>query len=84
MTRRIHDKTTIDITKADRERVNELARQLTAEGPGTFGQRETIRWLLSDRDNLADQLAKAEARAAEMESRYDRLTLSLRDQENGQ
>ena len=52
MARRIADKTTVDTTKADRERINELGLQLTAEGPGTFGQRETIRWLLDWREQV--------------------------------
>ena len=56
MTRRMADKTTVDTTKADRERINQLARQLTAEGPGTFGQRETIRWLLDWREQLASEI----------------------------
>ena len=49
-----YDKTTVDITPADRERLNILARQLTADGPGRFGQREAIRWLLDLREQLVE------------------------------
>ena len=62
MARRLADKTTVDTTKADRERINALAAQLTAEGPGTFGQRETIRWLLDQREALIDAVIDDYAR----------------------
>lgn len=39
-------KTSIEVYASDRDRVNDLARLLTAEGPGRFGQAETIRFLL--------------------------------------
>ena len=48
-----YDKTTVDITVADRDRLNALAAQLTADGPGRFGQRETIRWLLDFRESAS-------------------------------
>ena len=57
VTRRLkYDKTTVDCTKADRERINTLAAQLTAEGPGKYGQWETIRWLLDGREKVTAAL----------------------------
>ena len=48
-----YDKTTVDITVADRDRLNALAAQLTGDGPGRFGLRETIRWLLDFRESAS-------------------------------
>ena len=52
-----YDKTTVDIAPADRDRLNTLARQLTAAGPGRFGQREAIRFLLDFHQRAAAQVA---------------------------
>ena len=49
--------TNIQAYDEDRDRLNELAGQLTAEGPGRFGQRETIRWLLDWREKVSAALA---------------------------
>ena len=57
-----YDKTTVDIAPADRDRLNTLARQLTAAGPGRFGQRETIRWLLDKQEKLIDAVIDDYAR----------------------
>jgi hypothetical protein len=53
---RIDRKTTVDAYLDDRPRLNQLAAQLTADGPGRFGQAEAIRWLLDQRDALAAAL----------------------------
>lgn len=53
------DKTSIEVYAADRDRVNDLARQLTAAGPGRFGQAETLRWLLDLNDKTAAMIADA-------------------------
>jgi hypothetical protein len=55
---RAEGKTTVDAYPADRARLNELAAQLTADGPGRFGQAEAIRWLLDQREALAAALEK--------------------------
>ena len=46
--------TTIEVYAADRDRVNALAAALTEEGPGRFGQKEVIRWLLDQRERIID------------------------------
>ena len=51
------DKTKVEAYPADRDRLNTLAAQLTQDGPGRFGQAETIRWLLDGREDLAGEVA---------------------------
>jgi hypothetical protein len=53
---RAEGKITVDAYPADRARLNMLAAQLTADGPGRFGQAEAIRWLLDQREALAAAL----------------------------
>jgi len=50
--------TTIEVWKADRDRLRDLADLLTEHGPGgRFGQAETVKWLLDQRDReLAAEL----------------------------
>ena len=45
----------IKVSEADRDRVNDLAARLTAEGPGRFGQAEVIRHLLDCYDDATRQ-----------------------------
>lgn len=56
------DKTKVEAYPADRDRLNALAASLTEDGPGRFGQAETLRWLLDWRENavamLIDQAAE--------------------------
>ncbi len=52
MTGRPAAKTSVEAYRADKDRLNDLAAQLTQDGPGRFGQAETIRWLLDQRENL--------------------------------
>jgi hypothetical protein len=40
------DKTSCEVFAEDRERINALARELTEDGPGRFGQAETVRYLI--------------------------------------
>lgn len=55
----IEGTTNVQCFSTDKTRLAELARQLTADGPGRFGQRETIRYLLDERDALAAALEDA-------------------------
>jgi hypothetical protein len=58
-------KTSCEIFAADRPRLKDLAGQLTADGPGRFGQAETVRWLLDQRDLAAAiELDHAQRQAA--------------------
>ena len=51
------DKTKVEAYPADRDRLNALAAQLTSDGPGRFGQAETIRWLLDTREDQSSTIA---------------------------
>lgn len=42
--------TKVEAYPADRDRLNQLAAQLTSDGPGRFGQAETLKWLLDTRE----------------------------------
>ncbi len=53
MTGRPDAKTSVEAYRADRDRLRDLAAQLTEDGPGRFGQAETIRWLLDQREAAA-------------------------------
>lgn len=46
--------TAIQCSTRDRDRLNQLADQLSKDGPGRFGQAETIRWLLDQRESWAE------------------------------
>jgi hypothetical protein len=60
-------KTTVEAWPADRDRLNELAAQLTADGHGgRFGQAEALRWVLNAREDLAGQIALYQSRIDEM------------------
>ena len=70
MGRRINGKTTVDISMTDRDRINALAAELTERGPGKFGHRETIRYLLDERAALLAALAPAPAEVTEEDHRW--------------
>ena len=48
--------TNVQAFDGDRDRINELAAQLTAEGPGRYGQREALRWLLDFRESATEMI----------------------------
>jgi hypothetical protein len=48
------DKTVIEVFRADRDRLNDLARQLTGRGQGRYYQAETVRHLLDEYDRTTD------------------------------
>jgi hypothetical protein len=50
---RLPSKVPVEAYRTDRDRLRDLADQLTAEGNGRFYQAETIRWLLDFRENAA-------------------------------
>jgi hypothetical protein len=50
------DKTVIEVFRADRDRLNDLARQLTGRGQGRYYQAETVRHLLDEYDRTTDLL----------------------------
>lgn len=53
----------VQVFDADKNRLKDLAAELTQRGPGRFGQRETIRYLLDEREALLslDQYDESEA-----------------------
>jgi hypothetical protein len=54
--RQAADKTVIEVFRADRDRLNDLARQLTGRGQGRYYQAETVRHLLDEYDRTTDLL----------------------------
>jgi hypothetical protein len=50
------DKTVIEVFRADRDRLNDLARQLTGRGQGRYYQAETVRHLLDEYERTTDLL----------------------------
>jgi hypothetical protein len=58
------DKTVIEVFRSDRDRLNDLARQLTGRGQGRYYQAETVRHLLDEYDRTS-QLLLDVAEAAE-------------------
>lgn len=53
--------TSVQVWDGDRDWINTRAAQLTKDGPGKFGQRETIRWLI-DQHERAVQILLDQAR----------------------
>lgn len=53
MTGRRRQFVSLMVERQDRERINALADQLTKDGPGRFGQAETVRYLLDARAEMA-------------------------------
>jgi hypothetical protein len=50
------DKTVIEVFRADRDRLNDLARQLTGRGQGRYYQAETVRHLLDEYERTTQLL----------------------------
>lgn len=65
------DKTKVEAYPADRDRLNELAAQLTARGPGRFGQAEALNVLLTTAAVLAGEAAELGVEIADLRNRLE-------------
>jgi len=52
-------KVVIEAYRADRDRLKDLAADLTAEGNGRYYQADALRWLLNHREQAAEVLMRS-------------------------
>jgi hypothetical protein len=54
------DKVVIDVYRKDRDRLKDLAADLTAEGNGRYYQADALRWLLNFREQSVELIMGGE------------------------